>query len=430
MDRNNLRKITELRHELHRHPELSGQERETCLRLQEFLRKNTSLRIEDRGEWFYAVKEAESERIGSVADAGSSAGSNAFSSTGTDAISSTSNAADSVAIAFRADIDALPIEESADFRAAGSSGSSYASENPGVSHKCGHDGHMAALCGLALELDRRPVERPVYLIFQPAEETGAGAVLCKDLIREKGIGRIYAFHNLSGYPEGSVVYRRGLTQPASEGLTIRLLGETSHAAAPEEGKNPATALAELVLHARSVSKVRDGMAEDSDGLAEVSDKLAEVRRSLTLCTLVGLKCGEGDFGISAGSGEVSFTLRAEEEPVLEAMEKELLACAAELAGRDGLQLSYEIRDRFPETRNHDDALRDVLKAAQEAGFPTVAMENMWRASEDFGHYLKECPGAMFYLGNGEDWPPLHTKDYDFNDRILPAAVEMFLRLVH
>ena len=84
---------------------------------------------------------------------------------------------------------------------------------------------MAALCGLALELDRQQTDQTLYLIFQPAEEIGAGAVRCKELIREKQIGEIYAFHNLSGYPENSLVYRRGLTQPASEGLTICFQGK-------------------------------------------------------------------------------------------------------------------------------------------------------------------------------------------------------------
>ena len=96
-------------------------------------------------------------------------------------------------------------------------------------HKCGHDGHCAALCGLALELDAKETDSDIYLIFQPGEETGSGALFCRELIREEGITRIFAFHNLGGYPEGSVVYRRGLTQPASEGLRICLdLGAWHH----------------------------------------------------------------------------------------------------------------------------------------------------------------------------------------------------------
>ena len=147
MDRENLEKIKRLRHELHAHPELSMEERETKRRLMEFLRENTKLFIEDRGHYFYAYANGKNEEL--------------------------------EPIAFRADMDALPMEEKA--------GLPYGSKNPGVCHKCGHDGHCAALCGLALEADRLGTDRPVYFIFQHGEEIGGGGEECAGLIREKGI---------------------------------------------------------------------------------------------------------------------------------------------------------------------------------------------------------------------------------------------------
>ena len=206
MQTDNLSKIVNLRHELHMHPELSMEEKLTAARIKNFLGRNTNLSIVNRGEWFYAFKKGKSGET---------------------------------RIAFRADMDALPIAEDEAL--------SYHSKNPGVSHKCGHDGHCAALCGLALELDGRETEADIYLIFQPGEETGSGAVLCRELIKEEGIQRIFAFHNLSGYPEGSIVYRPGLTQPASEGLKICFHGKTSHASAPEDGNNPSEAVANVIL---------------------------------------------------------------------------------------------------------------------------------------------------------------------------------------
>ena len=158
MDRENLEKIKRLRHELHAHPELSMEERETKRRLMEFLRENTKLFIEDRGHYFYAYANGKNEKL--------------------------------EPIAFRADMDALPMEEKA--------GLPYGSKNPGVCHKCGHDGHCAALCGLALEADRLGTDRPVYFIFQHGEEIGGGGEECAGLIREKGIRRVFAFHNMSG----------------------------------------------------------------------------------------------------------------------------------------------------------------------------------------------------------------------------------------
>ncbi len=368
MKKEHLEKIIGLRHKLHAHPELSMAETGTKAAIRAFLERNTSLEVVGRGAWLYAVKRGTAGHGGGIA--------------------------------FRADMDALPIPETV--------GLAYGSACAGVSHKCGHDGHCAALCGLALELDGMETGRDVYLIFQPGEEIGAGGQICAGLIAEKDIREIYAFHNLGGWPEGAVVYRRGLTQPASEGLTVRFTGRTSHASAPEEGVNPSFALAELALYAREL--------------------LARDHRGMVLCTVVGLRAGTGDFGVSAGEGEIRFTLRAEREDEMMALETALLARAGELARACGAAVDHEISDRFPETRNDDGCLDRVLRCAGALGLPAVAMDELWRASEDFGWYTKACPGALFYLGSGEDWPPLHTTGYDFNDRILPIAVDMMAAL--
>lgn len=380
-------KIRALRRDLHRHPELSGHETGTVKRLVSFLRENTSLEITEREGWFYALKR------GTDPDAGS--------------------------IAFRADMDALPIDE-ADMDLP------HSSACAGVSHKCGHDGHCAALCALALELDPLKTRRNIYLIFQQAEEIGAGGQVCAQLLREQGIREVYAFHNLSGYPEGTVVYRRGLTQPASEGLTIRFHGRTSHAASPEQGLNPAECIARTALFSQKL--------------------LHRPYRGMVLCTIVGMEAGTGDFGISAGEGQLQLTLRAENEEEMRDLETEILAYArrqAEEAGRhrggtempggteaatDEIAVDFTVTDYFPETRNSEQGIERVRRAAQELGIAAMEMQELWRASEDFGHYLKVCSGAMFYIGNGEKWPALHTKEYDFNDRILETAAGMFLQL--
>ncbi|MBQ3457580.1 MAG: amidohydrolase, partial [Synergistaceae bacterium] len=168
MNNENLRKIINLRHELHEHPELSGHESETKRRLMNFLENNTRLAVVDCGKWFYASRYVEGTK----------------------------------AIAFRADMDALPMDETISVP--------YASRNPSVSHKCGHDGHSAALCGLGLELSRLDVKRSVYLLFQHAEETGQGARECSGFLRERSISEIYAFHNWSGWPEKSIVVKKGV----------------------------------------------------------------------------------------------------------------------------------------------------------------------------------------------------------------------------
>ena len=399
--------ITQLRRTLHQHPELSMREKETMKILQTFLRENTSLEIHIRDGWFYALKKG----LASYPSTGSKAGLNRTEP-----------------IAFRADMDGLPIPESIRLP--------YESQNEGISHKCGHDGHCAVLCGLALELDSRETDRDVYLIFQPGEEIGAGARQCAELIREKGITEIYAMHNLGGYPEGSLVYHRGLTQPASEGLRIRLTGETSHASAPEKGNNPAGAIASIVQYAL---RAADSAENSAHGISEPSSQTPEhdfmtafksgaQDSPMRLCTITGIRLGDGDFGISPGEGEVCMTLRAEVEEEMLAMEQSIISFASQVSAGAGLQMTYSSHDYFPETRNHDDCLDRMLDAAQENKVPAISMRELWRASEDFGHYLKICPGAMFYIGNGEDYPPLHTAEYDFNDRIIEAAVNMFMRI--
>ena len=122
------------------------------------------------------------------------------------------------------------------------------------------------------------------------------------------------------------------------------------------------------------------------------------------------------------------TLRASEEAELLEMEEEIRAFAQARAASQGIRTEFRISDRFPETRNSDAGIDRVLAAAKQLGVPCVPMEEMWWASEDFGHYLKKCGGAMFYIGNGEGWPALHTVEYDFNDRVLETAVDLYVGL--
>ena len=363
MDGKNLKKIVELRHELHAHPELAMHEGWTKRRLMDFIGANTTLAVVDCGGWFYASRYREG----------------------------------TPAVAFRADMDALPIPETISLP--------HASQSPGVSHKCGHDGHSAALCGLALELEAMECPRSVYLIFQQAEETGQGGAAAAALLPERHVSEVYAFHNLSGYPEGSVILRNGLCQCASRGLTVRMTGRRSHASEPEKGNNPAFALAALV--------------------AEVRALLARPHRGMVLATVVNLSVGHRDFGISPGEGEVSMTLRADDEAEMEAFEAEVRGRAIALAAAEGLEVGFDISDPFPATVSDAGCVAKIEAAAGRLRRPVVWMEAPWRASEDFGHYTKRCPGAIFYVGNGADWPALHTPEYDFNDRILEAAVDVF-----
>ena len=362
-----IHEIRELRHQLHRCAELSMQEHRTKEELIRFLKTHTSMEIMDQGSWFYGITGKEKP---------------------------------GVPVAFRADMDALPMEETISLP--------YASEHEGVSHKCGHDGHMACLCALAQELEQNPVDRPVCFVFQPGEEIGAGGKACAEHLFLLGVREVYAFHNRPGFPAGSVVIRRGLTQPASEGCRLHFRGKCSHASEPEKGANPAMVMARTLLHLDSLLK--------------------ELWQGMVLGTVVGVSAGAGDFGISAGDGELSITLRAEWEDEMKELERRVIRFAREQAEKEGITVTTEIVDYFPETRNDDAALDRVVKAAQKLGKPVIRMEQIWRASEDFGYYTKKIPGAMFYIGAGEETAPLHTPEYDFNDRIIETAVDVMQAL--
>ena len=377
MQKSNLKLVTELRHELHAHPEISGQEVETKRRLMSFLAEHTSFVIHDEGSWFW-VKVP-----------------------GTDPAQPS--------IGFRADYDALPIPEDLDLP--------YASKNPGVSHKCGHDGHSSALAGLALELEGRDVPSDVYLIFQPAEETGAGGFPSSRLIEREAIDQIYAFHNWSGIPRGCVALKRGVSQCASQGLSLEFKGITTHASNPEAGVNPSETIAQLVLYVMDLA-----------GVARLGNRHS-CFEGFVLATVVGIEVGRKDFGISASHGELNLTLRAENESDLAKLKSLICDEASHLAKQTSLLLSITDCDVFPETCNDDAAIDLVAAAAQRAGLPVVYLEKPYRASEDFGHYLKLASGAMVYIGNGQDWPPLHTSAYDFLDSNLEVAVDLWLSIL-
>ena len=355
-----------LRHALHAHPELSGQEHWTKKALMDFLRNHTDLELLDQGTWFCA--RCPGRGSGSVA--------------------------------FRADFDALPIQEDTPLP--------YRSQVPGVSHKCGHDGHSAALALLAMTLQNPP--RTVYLIFQCAEETGRGGEACARFLREQGVEEVYAFHNMSGYPEGAVCLRRGTMNCASRGMVLRFEGVPAHASTPELGKSPALAVARLV--------------EALPGLTRPED-----HRGLVLATVVQMDVGEPAFGMAAHRGALLLTLRADFEEELTALVEALEKLARRESEVAGLSLSISYADVFPANVNHDGAVQRVKAAAGKLGVPVVEMEAPMRASEDFGWYLREIPGAMFLLGNGMDHAPIHSADYDFPDALLPRACALFTALI-
>lgn len=358
-----------LRHELHQHPELSGMETWTKQHLIDFLRRYTALEIVDRGRWFYAVYHAGEDRPN---------------------------------IAFRADFDALPMDETIDLP--------YGSQFPGVSHKCGHDGHSASLAAFALEVNERGADKNVYFVFQHAEETVSGAEECAPLMDEARISEIFSYHNVPGMPENCIGVIDGTACCASTGMIIRLTGTPAHASSPEDGKNPCFAIAEMI-----------------NGIPGFVDPALYKR--LVMCTIIGIDAGKEAFGMSADSGRLLLTIRGELDSELDELRRRIEGKAVELAEKYGLSHDFSLKDNVPANVNHKESMDKARRAAKRLGLALLEAAEPSRGSEDFGWFTRRTKGGMFWLGAGEDRAPIHTSEFDFNDGIIPAVSDMYMALL-
>lgn len=358
----------ELRHTLHRHPELSLEEHWTKQHLMDFLKQHTNLEVVDRGAWFYACCKGKEPSNG---------------------------------IAFRAEMDALPVPDEIE--------TDYVSQFPGKGHKCGHDGHQAALCGLAMELSEKGAERDVYLIFQHGEEIGAGGGECAQLLTEKGITEVFGWHNRPGMPKGMVQTMDGTMYYASKGMILHFEGTPSHASMPEAGKCPAFAISRIVC-------AIPGLVAPENWEGQV------------FCTVIQVDVGEPAFGTQASKGDLLLTIRGQYEREMDELQRLLEQMAESWAEADGLRWSVSFCDEFPESANDPKAAQRIRDAAKRLGIPYREAPNPYRGSDDFGYYPKLASGAMFEIGAGETCPPIHTVSYDFPDEILPIAVDLMLEL--
>ncbi|TVQ70889.1 MAG: amidohydrolase [Balneolaceae bacterium] len=341
---------------------------------------------------------------------------------------------------FRAELDALPIDETVSLP--------YASRNSNVAHKCGHDGHMAVLIGLAQALQERPLARgKVHLLFQPAEETGEGAEKMLEDHKMSGIAPDFAFaiHNLPGFPRHSVLLREDVFAAGSAGLIIRLTGNTAHAAHPEQGRSPAPAVASLITALQALP-----------GSVLPSGRFG-------LATIIHVRIGDQAFGTTPGRAVLMATLRAWEPEDLEQLREQAVGLAHEIAETHGLECGHEWTEVFHPTVNNPDAVKMVRKAAeklsaklsdgqpvdraekrpemqtgkqpakggekQPAGLEIRNMAHPFSWSEDFGRFTDRFPGALVGIGAGEDHPHLHDTRYDFPDEILETGAALFAGII-
>lgn len=364
--------IIALRHELHRNPGTSGKEKETAERIARFFKP--------------LAPDAIFDNLG-----------------GTGVAVVFSGAKPGQTIMLRAELDALPIQERNHLP--------YSSANPGKAHLCGHDGHMAILAAVGSELaTARPAKGRVVLLFQPAEETGAGAAAVTRDARFPEIAPDYVFamHNLPGFPLGQVVIRNGVFSAASRGITIGLHGTPAHAAQPETGHSPATAMARII------------------------EKMAQLPSDLTspdetaFITVVGAQLGDKAFGTAPAEAEIWATLRSTTDSTMAALTSYVEKAATDLADAFNLDCTIGYSDVFAATLNSARA-NDIVRHNAEG--QVHELDQPFRWSEDFGHFSEHAEGALFGMGAGTDMPELHNSNYDFPDDLLAPAAQLFQKLI-
>tara|TARA_B100000745_G_scaffold283850_1_gene218158 strand:+ start:1089 stop:2240 length:1152 start_codon:yes stop_codon:yes gene_type:complete len=365
-----------LRHQLHRQPELTWNERQTAERIRCAL---DSLDI----PWRACAK------YGTVATlAENTSGRH---------------------IALRADMDALPITEQTNLE--------YQSEVDGCMHACGHDGHSAALWAMAswLKLHENTLPGPVSLIFQPAEEGGHGA---REMIADgalDGIDCIYGWHNWPAIPLGQAVCPDGTVMCGNGTFKVTVTGKGGHASQPEACRDPVIAAAAITLNLQQIISRR--LAPQSAAVVSVSSIVAPSAPTVT-----------PEKALLEGS------IRIAHPDLREQINDLIQQICYDTASTYGVQAAVEIIPRYEATINHTEpalafrqALGQTLGAKWCAQVATPIM-----ASEDFSYYLNAIPGAFALIGieeNGEFCAPCHSPHYRFNDRVLPHVVRALCRLV-
>ena len=370
-----INQLINLRHELHQHPEISNQEKQTAKRITTFLKSTSPDEIiNDIGKY------------------------------GVAAIYKGENSGASVMI--RCELDGLPIQEINQME--------YQSIHEGISHKCGHDGHMSIVCGVAdLLAKHRPATGRVILLFQPAEETGEGANLVLQDEKFKAIKPdfVYALHNLPGFEKHQIVIKDDIFASASRGMIIKLKGTPSHASHPQDGRNPSLATSQIIQH-----------------LFEIPQMHTQLHRP-ALITPVYMRVGSPAFGTSAGDAEIMATLRTHHEDDMQIIADKAVKVVNKLAELHELEVESSWTDTFEAVQNNKECTQVIHYVADQHNLKIYNVEQPFPWSEDFGLFTSHYRGALFGLGSGKNQPQLHNNDYDFPDDIIETGITMFWNII-
>ena len=300
-------------------------------------------------------------------------------------------------IAFRADCDALPIEEN--------TGLDFASCHPGRMHACGHDGHMAILLELARRLDRKDtLGKNVLLVFQPGEESPGGArYLCESgLFSAFGVEAVFGLHLWPGLEAGKVFSRERELMSRSCEVNVDFFGKSAHIAKAAEGID---ALAACTDFYRRAVAMEQALPPDIFRLLKFGRMEAGTVRNAI-----------------AAEAHLEGSLRAFQDPVFEGMRECLYKIAKDVGRNFGCRVEISMSDGYPAVMNDPALFRKIKTLVDFRELDTPSM-----TSEDFSWYQKQIPGVFFFLGLG-DTPALHANNFQFDEAILEKGADFFEKL--